>query len=92
MHSSTMRIELDAKFKWHIFNEIESVVLVVNFTYDRGDAYTCTCTYLEWLLGFISVGIITIRIPDSALNSSGFRNPDNSDLSGLLSIHTACII
>lgn len=50
LYSSTMRIELDAKFKWHIFNEIETVVLVVNFTYDRGDAYTCTCTYLEWLL------------------------------------------
>ena len=34
------------------------------------------------LLGFISVDKFIIRIPNTALNTNGFRNPDNSDLSG----------
>ena len=34
------------------------------------------------------VGNIIIWIPDSALNSSGFRNPDNSELLSILD--TAC--
>ena len=33
-------------------------------------------------LGFISVDKFIIRIPNTALNTNGFRNPDNSDLSG----------
>ena len=41
--------------------------------------YECNCVIV---IGFISVDKFIIRIPNTALNTNGFRNPDNSDLSG----------